>query len=265
MRGDGCDGGGTLDELQALMGYRFRSIELLKLALTHPSVFAQTNTPKPPNPPDNQRLEFLGDAVVQLCVSEALYRRYPDMREGDMTNARIAFVRKESLSQAAAALRLDRHLVIGAAERGHGLSGRTSVMCDAFEAVAAAVYLDGGFDEARGFVSRSLNDYALRAKTAAVSNWKSRLQELMQAAGQRAPRYSLTDVSGPPHAPEFTAEVHIGGGVVLGRGKGSSRKAAEQEAARAAARMFETAARELSETLDKSVETPEDVIAAQET
>ncbi|MDR1263083.1 MAG: ribonuclease III, partial [Oscillospiraceae bacterium] len=149
--------GKWLDELQCGMGYQFSDINLLKLALTHPSVFAQTNAPKPPNPPDNQRMEFLGDAVVQLCVSDALFRRYPDMREGDMTHLRITFVRKESLSQAAIALHLDQYILMGMAERGHGTSSQINVMCDAFEAVTAAVYLDGGFGAAYAFVAHALN------------------------------------------------------------------------------------------------------------
>ncbi|MDR1599819.1 MAG: ribonuclease III [Oscillospiraceae bacterium] len=257
---EGCNRGGALDELQRRMGYRFRDAGLLELSLTHPSVFAQTNAPRLPNPPDNQRLEFLGDAVVQLCVSDALFRRYPGMREGEMTSARITFVRKESLCQAAAALRLDRYLVMGAAERGGSLSGQTSVMCDTFEAVTAAVYLDGGFGAARDFVTRSLDDYKLREKVQAVDNWKSRLQELMQSDNQRAPRYMLTGVSGPPHAPEFTAEVYGGGGALLGSGKGPSRKAAEQEAARAASLAFTP----VKGAAGGPVESAEGVIAAQE-
>ncbi|GHU69236.1 ribonuclease 3 [Clostridia bacterium] len=226
-----------INSLQERMGYHFRDESLLRLALTHPSVFAQTNAPKPLNPPDNQRLEFLGDAVVQLCVSEALYLRHPEMREGDMTKTRITFVRKESLGEAARVLNLGEYMVMGTAERDHGLSARVSVLCDAFEAVTAAVYLDGGFDVARAFVSRSLNDYSENPLTSTL-NWKSRLQELMQSAGERTPKYTLVSVVGPPHAPWFTVDVRSQSGQKLGKGSGHSRKTAEQQAAYEASLLF---------------------------
>ncbi|GHU72822.1 ribonuclease 3 [Clostridia bacterium] len=254
-----------LSELEEGMGYTFRDISHLRIALTHSSVFPTIIGPKPGDTQDNQRLEFLGDAVVELCVSEALYHRYPLMREGDLTRTRITFVRKETLSMAARRLNLGDYLMMGASEREHGLADQTSVLCDTFEAVTAAIYLDGGFDAARMFVSRALDDYHIHNEIADY-NWKSRLQELMQASGLRTPKYAIVGMMGPSHAPWFTAVAQSAEGKILGRGNGHSRKAAEQEAARVASGLFKPASEKspaTAPTLADKVR-QEDALATQE-
>ncbi len=205
--------------VEASIGYSFRQKALLRQALTHPSL----------GQGHNQRLEFLGDAVLELCVSEKIYERHPEMQEGAMTRLRQKLVREEKLAEAARtaclgqALRMDR-----SCETGGGREN-PSVLCDTFEAVLAAVYLDGGLDAARGMVLRLIGDCSETGENDA----KSALQEYVQAQGRDMPAYKILGEDGPPHDRVFTAAVYLEG-VEAARGTGTSKKRAEQEAAAAA-------------------------------
>ena len=210
-----------MSETEALaraLGYTFTDEALLRRALTHPSVGKQ----------DNQRLEFLGDAVLQYLMSDRLYRDYPEEREGALSHQRALLVCEAALSQVA------RKLGLGAAlrmDRGEELTGgreKPSVLCDAMEAVLAAVYLDGGMEAARGVVERCwpAPDEVERP----MQDSKGRLQELLQQHGGDAPVYEIIGTSGPPHDPVFRAAVYHGG-KRLAEGQGRKKKEAEQAAA----------------------------------
>ena len=208
-----------LAALQKGIGHEFKQMYLLQQALTHPSLSNQ----------HNQRMEFLGDAVLELCVSEKIFARHPDMQEGAMTQLRQKLVREEKLAAAAESIHLGDYLLM---DKGFAASGgrkKPSVLCDAFEAVLAAVYLDGGLAAARKMVSLLIGDCAERPETDA----KSALQEYLQAEGKATPAYQTVGEDGPPHERIFTAAVFIDG-QEISRGSGTSKKRAEQEAARAA-------------------------------
>jgi ribonuclease-3 len=205
--------------LQRAIGYAFRDPALLRQALTHPSL----------GHGHNQRLEFLGDAVLELCVSEQIYKKHPEMQEGAMTRLRQKLVREEKLAQAAREIKLGEQLLM---DRSCALTGgrdNPSVLCDAFEAVLAAVYLDGGLDAAREMVHRLIGDCTETGET----DSKSALQEYLQQKGYDMPAYATLGEEGPPHDRVFTAAVMIEGREIA-QGKGTSKKRAEQEAASAA-------------------------------
>ena len=211
----------NLDSLQKALGYSFRDERLLRLALTHPSAGL---------PEDNQRLEFLGDAVLQLCVSVALYGRHPADQEGSLTQLRQALVREETLAEAANRFEIGEYLRFDKGEAASGGGHKPSVLCDAMEALLAAVYLDGGWEAAAALCARALNNFAAPPRE---KNWKSLLQEKTQRHGGCTPEYRIVSQEGPAHARVFTAEVLLRG-VVAGSGTGGTKKQAEQEAARAA-------------------------------
>ena len=205
--------------LEKAIGHSFRRPALLKQALTHPSLGHN----------HNQRLEFLGDAVLELCVSEKIYDRHPEMHEGAMTQLRQKLVREEKLAEVARQIRLGDALLMEKSCAASGGRTNPSVLCDAFEAVLAAVYLDGGFDAARAVVTRLIGDCSETGENDA----KSALQEYLQGQGKPMPAYETVGEEGPPHDRVFTAAVLIGGKEVA-RGSGKSKKRAEQEAAAAA-------------------------------
>ena len=208
------------------LGYTFRDEALLRRALTHPSMGKQ----------DNQRLEFLGDAVLQYLMSDRLYRRHPEDREGSLTHLRALLVCEASLSQIAEKLGIGEALIM---DRGEELTGgrtKPSVLCDAMEAVLAAVYLDGGMEAARGVMERCWpgEEEVVRP----MQDSKGLLQEKLQHSGGNAPSYQITGQSGPPHDPMFEATVfHDGKALAVGRGK--TKRRAEQEAALRALRDLE--------------------------
>ncbi len=214
-----------MNQLADAIGYTFRDTALLRQALTHPSV----------GPLNNQRLEFLGDAILEFIVSENLYRANRQDQEGSLTHKRLMLVCEETQSAIARRIGLGRALIMDRGEENSGGREKPSVLCDAMEALLAAVYLDGGLDAARGFVARlwpSPEDAELPMKDA-----KSLLQELLQGRGEPAPTYELLDRSGPPHCPVFTSAVILNG-AVFSRGEGQSKKVAEQAAALAALRLL---------------------------
>lgn len=218
-----------LTDLQTRIGHVFRSPALLIEALTHPS-YVQDH---PEAAPHNQRLEFLGDAVLQIVVADALYRLYPDVREGLLTRRRAILVNRTMLATLAREIGADGALRFGRSEaRGAELP---SALSDAFEAVVGAVYLDSDFVTVRELVLRIFGD--LEPRLSAVEgkdNPKGRLQELVQPKhGNEALRYELVATSGEDHAREYEVAVLVLDREI-GRGKGTSKKAAEEEAARCA-------------------------------
>lgn len=202
--------------LEQAIGYVFQNRALLRQALTHPSV-GQRN---------NQRLEFLGDAVLELCVSEKIYEKHPEMHEGAMTQLRQKLVREEKLAQAAQSIHLGDALLMDKSCEATGGRKNPSVLCDAFESVLAAVYLDGGFDAAREMVLRLIGD----CSETGDADGKSALQEFLQAQGRPSPCYETVAETGPAHERVFEVAVLIDGQEAA-RGKGTSKKRAEQEAA----------------------------------
>lgn len=210
-----------METLMKAMGYRFENIALLKMALTHPSLGGE----------DNQRLEFLGDAVLQFLMSDELYHTNPTMREGGLTHQRAMLVCEAALSQVARGINLGRCLRMDKGEEATHGREKPSILADAMEAVLAAVYLDGGIEAAKALMLR-LWPRADQIKKD-TQDGKSALQEFLQAKGMETPAYETIDQKGPPHDRLFTAQVLVGG-KPLAQGEGKSKKAAEQQAAQRA-------------------------------
>jgi len=219
------------DTLQKTLEYRFKNPRLLIQALTHPSYL---NEHPEGSDSDNQRLEFLGDAVLDFIAGLWVYNNFPEYQEGPMTRLRAALVRTEMLSKWAKQLQIDQALRLGRGEETTGGRSREANLCDAFEAVIGALYLDGGQEPVRALVE-PLIERAARQINSSRADWdaKSRLQEWSQAQRRITPRYRIVDERGPDHAKIFLAEVLIGD-KIAGRGEGRSKQAAEQAAARAA-------------------------------
>lgn len=217
--------------LQEAIGVKFGNIALLQQALTHPS-YANENPGGVAI--DNERLEFLGDAVLNLVVTEELYRNFPDLKEGELTELRVLLIRQETLARYARRLNLGSHLLLGKGEELTGGRERETNLADAFEALVGAVFLDQGIEITRRFILAQLGD-----EIAAVTdlgrrrNYKALLQEFTQAKFKQLPVYQVIAVSGPDHARSFTVEVRLGG-QTIGSGSGKSKRVAEAEAARAA-------------------------------
>ena len=216
-----------METLESKLGYSFKDRSLLENALTHSS-YANENKSSMGS---NERLEFLGDSVLGMVTADFLYRRHPDLPEGDLTRLRAALVREESLAEVADRLDLGEYLRLGKGESAGGGRERPSIRADAVEAILAAVYLDGGLEEARKLIHRLILD---REEEKAVRrDYKTALQELVQREAGQVLAYRLTGESGPDHAKEFTVEVDLNG-KVAGKGTGHSKKEAEQMAAKAA-------------------------------
>ena len=219
-----------LAALQARLGYTFRDESLLLLALTHPSVAHELGTPVL----HNQRLEFLGDAVLQLALTRELYEKFPDFSEGPLTKARAKLVNRRSLAVRGRAIDLGQHLVLSRGEESHGGRERSSALADAYESVIGAIFLDGGFDAAREFILREFNSgFGEVSALPVLENPKGELQELLQAKSPVAPKYHVVSATGPDHDRVFECTVHHDG-LELARGSGKSKKLAESEAALAA-------------------------------
>lgn len=218
------------DELQSRLGYHFRDIAHLRLALTHPSVAHEQGAPLE----TNQRLEFLGDAVLQLALTRELFDKFPTFEEGPLTKARAKLVNSSTLAQHGRALNLGAYLILSRGEETHGGRDRQSALADAYEALVGAIFLDGGFDVAREFILREFGSaFSELSSIPILENPKGELQELLQAVSTEAPQYHVVSASGPDHDRVFECTVHHGG-VELARGRGKSKKAAESEAALAA-------------------------------
>jgi len=211
------------EEMQQRLGYRFKDESLLETALTHPSFGSDYHVP------DNQRLEFLGDAVLELAISRLLYIVHPEMPEGGLSRLRSALVREETLAQAAAGYQIGKEIRLSVGEERTGGRRKPSLLADAMEAVIAAVYLDGGWQAAFDLVERTIDVRASLELDYFAMDAKTRLQELLQKDGH-APSYEIVSVEGPPHAPMFTAHVSVDG-ELLGQGQGRTKRQAQQEAA----------------------------------
>ena len=211
-----------MQALQQALGYTFKEIAHLRRALTHPST----------KQPDNQRLEFLGDAILEFCVSDMLYHKYTDFQEGALTARRAALVCERTLSVLAQSLDLGRCLVMGNGEILTGGREKPSILADAVEAILAAIYVDGGYEAVREVIFRLFKDED-RLVAPRVKDDKSSLQEYTQAHNMGLPAYRIIDSTGPDHDRQFVAEVVICGRQ-MATGKGPSKKSAEQMAARAA-------------------------------
>lgn len=216
--------------LQKRLGYWFRDESLLRLALTHPSIAHEGRK----DILHNQRLEFLGDAVLGLVLSRELYEKFPGAEEGPLTKTRAKMVNRKTLAEHGRALGLGEQLILSRGEVASGGRERTSALADGFEALLGAIFLDGGFEEARWFILREFDaKFSALAEPAGIENPKGELQELLQAKSPEAPEYRVISATGPDHDRMFECTVHHGG-AELARGSGKSKKAAESDAALAA-------------------------------
>ena len=221
----------TMQTLEERLGYTFRNKDLLRGAMYHSSY---ANEHRDSGIQSNERLEFLGDAVLGLVVGEHLFRTHPDAPEGDLTRMRAALVCEESLHEVAQGLGLGEYLKLGRGEESGGGRQRPSILADATESVFAAVYLDGGMEAARALIHRVLLDEDQEeAVERRRKDYKTVLQEVVQRKSNQVLRYELVGSSGPDHAKVFTACVTLNGSPI-GLGTGRSKKEAEQDAARTA-------------------------------
>ena len=210
------------------LGYTFKNTKLLETALTHPSFGGDHHVPH------YQRLEFLGDAVLELAISRYLYFEFPEVDEGKLTRIRAGLVREETLCRAARRLDLGKYIRLSVGEDRSGGREKPSILCDVMEAVLAAVYLDGGFDEAVRVIRLALAEDLHPQMLEDHLDAKSRLQEILQRTGEM-PRYAFISMEGPPHAPQFRYSV-VADDHSLGEGVGTSKQNAQQAAARDALR-----------------------------
>jgi ribonuclease-3 len=227
-----------LAALQNRLGYQFRDENLLRLALTHPSVAHESGVAGE----HNQRLEFLGDAVLQLVLTQKLYEKFPAFDEGVLTKARAKLVNARSLATHAGSLELGAHLILSRGEETNGGRERASALADTFESLLGAIFLDGGFDAAREFILRAFSDdFSTLAGSSGIENPKGELQELLQSRSPSAPEYQTVSATGPDHDRVFECIVQHEG-VELARGRGKSKKAAESDAALAALKKLKAVA-----------------------
>jgi len=227
-----------LSAFQTRIGHTFQNVELLRLALTHPSIAHEAGS----HIQTNQRLEFLGDAVLQLILTRVLYDKFPDYGEGPLTKARATLVNRRILAEHGRDIGLHEHILLSRGEENTGGRHRPSAMADAFESLIGAIYLDGGIEAAQTFVAKEFAAYLSDlASLPSIDNPKGELQELLQAISSEAPQYQMASATGPDHDRIFECTVHHRG-VELARGTGKSKKDAETAAALAAYQMLKTKA-----------------------
>jgi ribonuclease-3 len=230
--------------LEERLAYHFQRPELIEQALTHSSQARETEAAGAPpafeRSGDNELLEFLGDAVLGLVTSEKLFHQFPEFREGELSKLRAHLVGQRHLLRVAEELHLGDYLRLGRGEERSGGRNKASLLVDTLEAILAAMYLDGGWGAARDFILRAIVDPELtnmRLETSAlpVTDFKSALQEVLQAEGRPQPVYALVKEEGPEHKKTFTVEVRVAEPALaqfVGRSQGATKKSAEQEAAR---------------------------------
>jgi ribonuclease-3 len=225
--------GSEIAELELVLGHQFRDPRWMLRALTHSSRIPERAADDPAE--DNEKLEFLGDAVLGLLVSEELIRAFPEWSEGQLSKSRARLVNATALSLAAQRVGLGRHLRLGRGEEKTGGRFKPALLADAYEAVIAAIYLDAGLEAARGFVRRTLVEGAIivEAERLGHTDHKSALQELLQSRGLTPGSYRIIEESGPDHEKTFCVEVRVAGEITA-VGTGKSKKEAEQSAAVAA-------------------------------
>jgi ribonuclease-3 len=255
-----------ISALEEGLGYHFRRRSIIEQAVTHSSQAREQESQQAGENKykvsDNEQLEFLGDAVLSLATSEELYRRFPQFREGELSKLRAHLVSERHLIQVAQRLELGHYLRLGRGEEKSGGRSKTALLVDALEAILAAIYLDGGFEVAREFVLRNILQPELermesQGGTLPLTDFKSALQEAVQSLGLPQPAYVLVEEVGPEHSKTFTVEARLNlkngkNPEFVGRAQGSTKKTAEQDAARQLLTML--AARSRTET--RTVETP---------
>lgn len=214
--------------LEAKIGYTFQNKQLLQTALTHTSFANESKTPTH----QNERLEFLGDSVLSIVVADHLFHQWKDRPEGELTRARASLVCESALFEFAKQIDLGSHLRLGKGEERGGGRTRASVVSDAFEAVIAALYLDGGMDAARNFIL----PFITKGKTA-EPDYKTKLQEVIQQNPEERLRYEVQQETGPDHDKRFVIAVYLNSNLI-GKGRGHSKKTAEQAAAKQALKLM---------------------------
>ncbi len=221
--------GDAFGRLEERIGYRFRDREWLVRAMTHRSYANEAGSDG-----NNQRLEFLGDSVLNLLIAEVLFEKFPEVDEGALSSYLASLVNEAALCDVAGAIDLGAHVLLGRGEELSGGREKASVLADAHEALLGAIYVDGGLDAVRDVVARLHGEAIARCEPAAPpEDPKSRLQRLVQSEGPTRPVYDIIDERGPAHDRIFVAEVSVNG-TVFGIGEGRSKKEAEQHAAGAA-------------------------------
>jgi len=218
-----------LERLQSTLGYQFRNIDLATQALTHRSYVHENSAPKAP---DNERLEFLGDAILNLAVGHLIMERFQDQPEGQLSRLRALIVNEKTLSLVSGHLGLGRFIFLGKGEHQTGGREKASILANCYEAILGAVYLDSSYEEAFKVVQLHFDEYLakLELKTPR-QDCKSLLQEHVQDRHRVVPRYRLVEESGPDHNKTFCVSVSVQG-IIMGQGEGKSKKEAEQRAAR---------------------------------
>ena len=219
--------------LQESLNYKFKNEKYLINALTHSSYANEVRD----GVSSNERLEFLGDSVLSIIVSEYIYNKFPDLPEGELTKMRAALVCEQSLCSFSKELNLGRCLRLGKGEEKGGGRERVSILADAFEAVLAAMYLDGGFEVAKNHVMRFIKDDAKHHEIDSFKDYKTALQEIIQRNPEEYVTYVLTGEEGPDHNKVFEVEVKLNSNTI-GKGKGKNKKQAEQAAAKEALRLM---------------------------
>ncbi len=223
-----------MESLEAKLNYKFNNVELLKNALTHSSYANEVRG----GVTSNERLEFLGDSVLSIIVSKYIYENYPKMPEGELTRLRASLVCEKALCAFSRELELGKYLRLGKGEDKGGGRERDSILADAFEAVLAAIYLDGGIEAARAHALKFVLKELKRCKVEDdFKDYKTTLQEIIQRNPEESVTYILTGESGPDHDKSFTVEVHLNSNVI-GMGTGRSKKQAEQMAAKQALQLM---------------------------
>lgn len=222
-----------LDSLQQLIGYKFKDESLLYEALSHSSFANESRK----NRRCNERLEFLGDSVLSLVVSDYIFKHFGHIPEGELTKLRASLVCEKALFEFAKRIRLGEHIFLGHGEEISGGRERPSVVSDAFEAVIAAIYLDGGMEAARPYVLSFIPKDITPAGGKAFHDYKTKLQEIIQRNPEERVEYVLKDEQGPDHDKRFTVQVMLNSNII-GEGVGHSKKAAEQAAAHEALRLM---------------------------
>lgn len=222
-----------LREFENIIGYTFKNKDLLFEALSHSS-FANESKHKYHS---NERLEFLGDSVLSIVVSDYIFENYTDIPEGELTKIRATLVCEKALFDFGSKISLGKYIMLGKGEELAGGRERPSIVADAFEAVIAAIYLDGGLDAARKHILRFMPEDVLRAASAAYDDYKTVLQEIIQKNPEERIEYRLVGSSGPDHNKTFTVNVLLNSNII-GTGSAHSKKAAEQLAAKEALRLM---------------------------
>lgn len=223
-----------MESLETKLNYKFNNIELLKNALIHSSYANEVRG----NTYSNERLEFLGDSVLSIIVADHIYHKYPNMPEGELTRLRASLVCEKSLCNFSRELAIGEYLKLGKGENKNGGRERDSILADAFEAVLAAIYIDGGMYAAKNHIMNTvLRDLEHHSDEDTFKDYKTTLQEIIQRNPEESVTYILVDESGPDHDKKFTVAVKLNSNII-GQGSGKSKKQAEQMAAKQALKLM---------------------------